>query len=354
MSSASSGSLAGISSLGPEVKELWMWLSVLFLSGFVVYSARAQSVRLEFPLQRTEGVPAGFTAPPTELRGATGRIELPLRGLAQEASLFATFVFEERPGDAIVVTWLPERSGAPHVLSSNLCEGVRGWNQRTLRIPAEVAEEEGRVVIHESGVQPLLRAVVLRWLSPQAVFVDGPASHGRLLNVDGRVLSDDQIDGESFLSPPDAWFGDVIEAYWQSGVEAMDQPLQFDVPIGKRPEAVVLRAEMLGVASGAGARVWVNEQFAGSLIPATPDLRDPGYFRDADGAIHYAGWRRAALLVDPALLSDGTTSVVIEGLTGSVFLKNAVFQLMFGRQGSEPVAATGSDLMDTPPIGSSP
>jgi hypothetical protein len=292
-------------------------------------STQAQSVRLDFPLQGTQATPPGFTAPPTETRGRTGRIELPLQGLVQQASLFATFVFEERPGDAIVVTWLPESEGPPQVLSSNLCEGVRGWNQRTLRIPAEIAEEAGKIVIHEGSVSPLVRAVALRWLSPQAVFVEGPAGQARLVNVDGRVLSDEQIDGESFLAPPDAWFGDVIEAYWHSGVEAMDQPLQFDVPIEKRPDAVVLRAEMLGLASDAGARVWVNEQFAGSLIPATSDLRDPGYFRDADGAIHYAGWRRAALLVDPALLSEGIASVVIESLPGSVFLKNTAFQLMF-------------------------
>jgi len=320
------------------------------MSALVVCSARAQSVRLDFPMQGAQGVPLGFSAPPTESRD---RIELPLRGLAPEASLFATFVFEERGGDSIIITWLPEGGGPPRVLSSNLCEGVRGWNQRTLRIPAEISEEPGRIVIHEGSVNPLVRTVVLRWLSPQAVFVDGLPSQARLVNIDGRVLSDEQIDGESFLSPPDAWFGNVIEAYWHSGVEAMDQPLQFDVPIERRPDAVVLRVEMLGLASGAGAQVWVNEQFAGSLVPATSDLRDPGYFRDAGGTIRYAGWRKAALLVDPALLKDGNTSVVIESLPGSVFLKNTAFQLMFERS-LEPTVVTGSDLMETPSIGNNP
>ncbi len=316
-------------------------------------TAHAQEVVVKLPLVGNQPIPAGFSAAPFEQRTSTGRIDLPLLGLAPTASVFVTFVFEERGGDSILVSWLPDDGGLPRVLSSNLCEGVRGWNQRTLRIPADIAPASGRIVVQEGSSAPLVRSILLRWMTPQSVFVDGPVSQTRLVNGDGRVLSDEQLDGESFLPPPDAWFGDVVEAYLHSGIEALDQTLEFWLSVDRHPDMAVLRAEFLGLANGSGTRVWVNERFAGWLIPATTDLRDPGYFKDESGRLRFAGWRKGSLLIDPALLTGGETSVVIEGVGSTVFLKNAALQLMFGKPAGpamEPEVLTGPDLLETPSL----
>lgn len=308
-------------------------VAVAAVLGVLASPAPAQQVRLEFPLRGDGDVPAGFSAAPDEVRAPVAKIELPLLALTPAASLFATFVFQENDGDAILVTWVPDSGAPPHVLSSNLCEGVKGWNQRTLRIPAEVAGEPGRLVIQENG--PLVRKILLRWLSPQAVYVDAPAGQSRLVNVDGGVLSDEQMGGEPVLSPPDAWFGEVVDAYLHSGIEPLTAPLEFAIPGERKPGAAVLIADVLGLPPGGRLPVWVNERFVGWLAPVAPDLRDPGYYRTGDGSLAYAGWRRARLLVDSELLEAGGISVVIDATPGNVFLKGTILQLMFATSTGE-------------------
>jgi hypothetical protein len=129
------------------------------------------------------------------------------------------------------------------------------------------------------------------------------------------------------MTPPDAWFGRVLDASLQDGVADISQNTELVVPLKGAVGEARLRAKFLGLPLGKSVRVWINGKPAGRIQPALPSLTDPGYMRRGGKRANYAGWREGAIFVEPGSLKEGENSIVFESPGKGVYLSGAAMEI---------------------------
>lgn len=306
---------------------------IIFLSCFAFLSGAVRasdySVTIPFPVRIADWEETGilFSASPQQLitPDGPGRTDFFLAPVPSPATVFVTVIFKESLGTPVTLSWQSSVSSLRVPLSEDLSEGVAGWSQRTLRLPAGFSTQGGTLIL--GGDQRAIARVRFDWLKPMETFVavDQPLP-GLLLG--GRLVENDVLSGIAELSPPDAWFGDILEAGLQDAVESLDGGVLFAVPLDQTRGTVVLKAKLQGVGLGDPVEIWVNESYAGALHPATPPLTDPGYVRLPDGRVIYAGWREAALFLPEGLLVDGENTIELRPLTPGCSVRDAALQIL--------------------------
>lgn len=280
---------------------------------------------IDFPINGRRKTPDRLAAPPRQVSTpeGIGYAEILLRPARKDEQVFLTFIFEEDENSRLGVFWRGEGSGEQLTLSKNLAEGVEGLNRRTISLPATATEEGGRIFI--TGRQDQLLRVRIDWCEPVRTFV-APDQERPELVAGGRVHLERDLGGEPALSPPDAWFGQVLDASLQDGTADLTEPVEFVVPLDGTVGSARFRARFLGLPLGRAVRVWVNGAFAGRMIPDAPSLSDPGYVRKA-GRTVFAGWREGGLFIEPGLLKAGDNSIIVQGADEGVFLRGAAIEI---------------------------
>ncbi len=251
----------------------------------------------------------------------------------EDEQLFVTVIFMEDGTEGPALFWTGDVSEEQVTISAGLAEGVSGLNRRTVRLPEQAVREAGRIYL--SGDQRQILRVRLDWVAPTGVFVASDEQRPDLM-AGGRVMFDQEMTGGEQLSPPDAWFGDVLDASLLEGVASLAGNVEFVVPLTGPGEQALLEAKFLGIAPGASVKVWVNGKLAGRLQPVVPALTDPGYIRLRSGRMAYAGWREGAILLEDGLLVEGDNSIVIETAKKRSFIRDAALQLRVAPPEPEP------------------
>ncbi len=305
----------------------------LLTASFGAYAAGTLTVDL--PIRGPLVYPEGLMAAPRQVASPDGRgyAEFLLMPGAKGEELFITVIFAEDGSEGPAMFWIGDVSGEQVTLSTGLAEGVSGLNRRTVRLPAEVLREAGRVYL--SGDQRKILRVRLDWVAPTGVFVASDVQRPDLI-AGGQMLFNQEMTGSEVLAAPDAWFGDVLDASLLDGVAALDGNVEFVVPLSAPGEQALLRAKFLGIAPGGSVKVWVNGKVAGRLQPLVPALTDPGYVRLRSGRMAFAGWREGSIVLDDGLLKEGENSIVLETAKKRSFVRDAALQLRVAPATPEP------------------
>jgi hypothetical protein len=221
-------------------------------------------------------------------------------------------------------------------LSDNLADGVVGLNRRTIELPDEVASEAGHLYI--MGRQDRLLRLRIDWCDPTTAFVAADQERPQLVQG-GALKLDRELTGQAVMTPPDAWFGRVLDAALQDGVAELSQNTELVVPLTGAVSEARLRAKFLGLPLGKSVRVWINGRLAGRMQPALPSLTDPGYLRRTGKRATYAGWREGAIFIEPDVLKDGENSIIFESPGKGVYLSGAAMEIQATAVEAAPDAA---------------
>ncbi len=286
----------------------------------------AGSTTIDFPIDAPREVPLGLGALPIQVTAPDGMgyAEFFLLPVPEDQELFLTIIFKENGKSGPGIVWTDSVTEEQVTVSADLAEGVVGLNQRTIRLPSQIASRSGRLII--TGNQKNLLRARLDWIAPTSVFVAADQEAPELIS-NGRTFTGQELSGGEQLALPDAWFGDVLDAPLQEGVLALDGNVKFIVPLNRPPEQSLLRARFLGLPLAASVKVWINGKLAGRIQPMVPLLSDAGFVRLGGGRIAYAGWRAGALLIDDGLLKAGDNAIVIESPRKGGFLRDAALQV---------------------------
>ncbi|MDD5200370.1 MAG: hypothetical protein PHC88_11280 [Terrimicrobiaceae bacterium] len=300
------------------------WLAVALCLGGAV--ARADEfVTVDFPMQGRKIVAPGLSATPRQVvtPDGVGYTEVLLRPVRKDYRVFLTFVFNEDGGKGPAVFWSGDATGSQVTISENIAEGVVGLNRRTVALPAEVANEAGHLYI--MGRLDRLLRLRIDWCEPSTVLVAADQERPSFISG-GAVWLDRETTGQPAMTPPDVWFGPVLDAALQDGVADLSENIELVVPVNGATGRTRLRAKFLGLPLGKSVRVWVNGRLAGRMQPTLPGLTDPGYVRRGRRTT-YAGWREGALFLEAGALKDGKNSILFESPGKSVYLSGAAMEI---------------------------
>ncbi len=315
------------------------WLAaVLCLLGTM---ARADdSVTIDFPVSGEKLTAEGLSAPPRQVAtpDGLGYADVLLRPVRRSNHVFLTFVFEEDGGKGPAVFWSGDVSGKQVTLTGNLAEGVVGLNRRTIELPDEIAREAGHLYI--MGRQDRLLRLRIDWCEPSQSFVAADQERPELV-MGGAMKLDRDLTGQAPMTPPDAWFGRVLDAALQDGVADISQNTELVVPLKGTVGEARLRAKFLGLPLGKAVRVWINGKLAGRIQPLLPSLTDPGYVRRGGKRATYAGWREGALFIEPGALKNGDNSILFEAAGKGVYLSGAAMEIQSSSAATEAAKTDG-------------
>jgi hypothetical protein len=310
-------------------------------------------VTVDFPMQGKPIVAAGLAATPRQVTApdGLGYTEVLLRPIRKETRVFLTFIFQENGGKGPAVFWSGDVSGRQITITDNLAEGVVGLNRRTVALPAEVSAEAGRLYV--MGRQDWLLRLRIDWCEPSTAMVAADQERPALI-AGGAVWLDRETTGQAPMTPPDVWFGPVLDAALQDGAADLSESTEFVVPLKGATGRARLRAKFLGLPLGKGVRVWVNGKLAGRMQPTVPGLTDAGFVR-RDHRTTYAGWREGALFLDEGKLTEGKNSIVLESPGKGVYVSGTAIEIETAATESAPEekpAATPAPLPTATPVSS--
>jgi hypothetical protein len=307
----------------PSVRAGLRLAIVLCLAGCSAWAD--EFVTVDFPVTTRKIVAPGLSAAPRQVAAPDGMgyTEVLLRPVRKETRVALTFVFKEDGGKGPSVFWKGDASGQQVTISDDLGQGVVGMNRRTIMLPPEISNEAGRLYV--MGRQDWLRRMRIDWCEPSSVLVAADQERPALL-VGGAKLLDRDVTGQTVMTPPDAWFGPVLDAALMDGVVDLSESVELEVPLKGTSGNVRLRAKFLGLPLQRAVRVWVNGKPAGRMQPELPSMTDPGYVRGAKRMV-YAGWREGSLFLEAGTLQDGSNTILFESPGKGVFLSGAAMEI---------------------------
>lgn len=309
----------------------------------------ADSLTVDFPITSPTKLPDRMMVAPRQVAApdGAGYAEFFLLPILTSEELFVTVVFKEDGAQGPGLFWANEGAGAQTTISENLGENVVGYNQRTLHIPKNLSEQAGRLILN--GDQTKIRRVRFDWVPPGQTFAAADQKPASLILAD-RLLQEGDLTGSQALSPPDTWFGKVLDASLQEEATALEGNLEFVVSLGQGAGQALLTARFLGLPFDSAPVAWVNGTRVGALQTAIPPLTDAGYLADESGTISYAGWRGASVMIPPALLKEGENSILIETSNSGVYLRDTSLQLRAKAAPSQsPVNPAQEDIISSIP-----
>lgn len=315
--------------MNPRLTFLTLVTFLALLGGSGRATAGEYSLTVPFPIrsadfQETNGL---FSTAPHQVLSpnGSGHSDFFFAPVHTGEAVFVTVVFQDDPALNLGLNWQGADNPKVLTLAGNLSEKVSGWTQRTIRIPAELSAPGG--ILSITGDQRAVARVRVDWLRPSESYVAVDQTQPTLI-LGGRSLTDRQLRGETELSQPDAWLGDVFEAGLQEESTPIGTGISFAVPLEEAPGVVALRARFQGVALGNGVSVWINDRYAGQILPEIPSLTDPGFVRLADGKLIYAGWRDASLVIRAGLLTPGENLITLLAADAGVSIRDATLQIL--------------------------
>lgn len=258
------------------------------------------------------------------------RVEIPLAEPAGEELLAVTVIFEEKDTRRLRAVWnSPDVPGLE--IAPQLGEGITGWNQRTFFLPSEVWASAGNLVIESEGASRMVHRVVLQLLQPSAAFVPPNRVGDVFAATAGGFNTLRELDAPVEGAPPDAWFGNMIEAWLQERAEPAGEGVEFLVEIRPAARRAVVRFSWNG--RGVAPSLVVNGKPVERVNIEVPSLQDPAYIEDG-GALFYAGWRQGWAMLPENVLLPGDNSFVFTGTSPADYIKSARIEMWF----DEPVA----------------
>jgi hypothetical protein len=117
------------------------------------------------------------------------------------------------------------------------------------------------------------------------------------------------LSGQPVPTQPGAWQNMLVTVPITDDAERIEEGVDFSIDLDAPPVTARLALAESGLPLGQHLIVWINEQRAGTITPAVPDLLDGGFLPDAKSTTSYVGWRNGSFYVPVSLLKAGINTI---------------------------------------------
>ncbi len=270
---------------------------------------------VDLPFGANEATPLWLGHPVTPA-GTFATLDLPITPPDAGASLLVTVFYQETAGGFLRISWQdasvppavagelpgPGEVGASSVLCENFYEGIGMNNQRSLLVPAD-ALRQGGTLHFQTGARELgISRIKLEWLENSTGLTSPTISDVLVTPESGRTQMAAELAGQPPTAADPAWKGRIVEVPITDVPVRVEEGMDFSVHTDGPPALARIALKEAGLPWGQHLVIWINNQRAGVIHPATPALADPGY---AGAGTPYIGWREGSFFVPTGALAAG-------------------------------------------------
>ncbi len=281
----------------------------LFIS--VVFSVHALALDLPTPFTLNLPVAPNLATPswlgqPDSPAATFATLNLPILTPDPNASLLVTVYFQEKPDGFMRIIW--QGTQAAQVLSDNFYENIGMANQRSLLISPSMLVGDG-VLTFQCGDSTLgIQRIKFEWLESKTGLGSPTNQDVMVTPAIGPTQSARTLNGAPIPAEPGAWDNQIVTVPLSDQALRIEQGVEFNIDLDKVPNSARLALQETGLPLGKHLVVWINQQRAGTITPAVPDLLDGG-FLSSENAAGYVGWRDGSFYVPVSLLKVGVNAV---------------------------------------------
>lgn len=264
------------------------------------------SFTVNLPFQANAATPAWLGHPTLE-QATFASLDLPIIPPDANASLLVTVVFQEKEGGFLRVTWKGPQ--AVQNLSDNFYEGIAMANRRSLLISAQTLQGPGTLNFQSGDTSLSIQRIKLEWVTSQSELVSSQLQDQLVTQANGQTQPAQNLNGQPAQQTDAAWQDHDVTVPITDKPQRIEQGVEFSVQLDGVPQAGRLALKEAGLPLGKHFVVWINQQRAGSITPAVPDLTDEGYLTGDSSPATYVGWREGSFYIPPSFLKAGVNAV---------------------------------------------
>jgi hypothetical protein len=299
----------------PTRSSGWACLLLLFLVGSV-FSVNAPAsdlpapVTLDLPIPANQATP-GWLGHPETPPTTFATLDLPILTPDTTASLLVTVYFQEKQGGFMRIAWQGTQDA--QLLSDNFYEDIGMANQRSLLISPATLVGDG-ILTFQCGDSTLgIQRIKLEWLASKNGLVSPGVRDLLVTPATGPTQQSQTLNGRANPTEPGAWQDQIVTVPLTDQALRIEQGVEFSVDLDKVPGSARLALKEAGLPLGKHLAVWINQQRAGTITPAVPDLFDDGFLADGKASTSYVGWRDGSFYAPVSLLKAGINTVQFSG-----------------------------------------
>jgi hypothetical protein len=186
-------------------------------------------------------------------------------------------------------------------------------NQRSLLISPAMLVGDG-VLTFQCGDSTLgIQRIKLEWLESKNGLVSPEVRDLLVTPATGPTQSAQGLDGQANPTGPGAWQNRLVTVPITDQALRIEQGVEFSVQLDNVPGSARLALKEAGLPLGKHLVVWINQQRAGTITPAVPDLPDSGFLTGGNAPASYVGWRDGSFYAPVSLLKAGVNTVQFSG-----------------------------------------
>jgi hypothetical protein len=283
---------------------------------FLVFSVNAIASDLPAPVTLDLPIPANLALPtwlgqPETPATTFATLNLPILTPDTTASLLVTVYFQEKQDGFMRITW--QGTQGAQVLSDNFYEDIGMANQRSLLISPATLVGDG-ILSFQCGDSTLgIQRIKLEWLENKNGLVSPAVQDLLVTPATGPTQLAQTLNGQANPTEPGAWQDQLVTVPITDQALRIEQGVEFSVDLDKVPGSARLALKETGLPLGKHLVVWINQQRAGTITPAVPDLLDDGFLADENASTSYVGWRDGSFYVPVSLLKAGINTLQFSG-----------------------------------------
>jgi hypothetical protein len=320
---------------------------------------------LDLPIPANQATPTWLGHPDTPTTTTFATLNLPIFTPDPDASLLVTVYFQETEGGFMRIVW--QGTLGSQVLSDNFYEDIGMANQRSLLISPTTLAGDG-VLTFQCGDSTLgIQRIKLEWLENKNGLVSPSVQDLLVTPATGPTQSSQSLNGQANPTEPGAWQDQLVTVPMTDKALRIEQGVEFSVDLDQVPGSARLALKEAGLPLGKHLVVWINQQRAGTITPAVPDLLDDGFLTDENASTNYVGWRDGSFYVPVSFLKEGVNTLQLSdeddaaltlgnggasdtGQEPPLAIKAMVLQLNYLPVGGKPESPQPQFAMPTGPI----
>jgi hypothetical protein len=264
-------------------------------------------VTLDVPIPVNRALPAWIGQPETPAT-IFGTLNLPILPPDSSSSLLVTVYFQERQGGFLRLIWKGAQNS--ELLTDNFYENIGMANQRSLLISPDTMIGDGTLEFQSSDPKLGIQRIKLEWLESKSALVSPEIRDTLVTAASGQTQPSAALNGAPPTTAAGAWDNLIVTVPMTDTPVRIEQGVDFSIDLDQAPNSARVSLDESGLPLGKRIVVWVNEQRAGTMTPAVPDLLDQGYLAtDSKGTTGYVGWRAASFYPPVSLLKAGVNTL---------------------------------------------
>jgi len=265
-------------------------------------------ITLDLPIPANLATPAWLGHPETP-PASFATLDLPILTPDPSASLLVTVYFQEKQGGFMRISW--QGTQGAQVLSDNFYENIGMANQRSLLLSPTTLAGDGTLIFQCGDSTLGIQRIKLEWLVRTNALVSPEVTDLLVTPSTGPTQPAQTLNGLANPTEPGAWQNDLVTVPLTDEALRIEEGVEFSIDLDQVPGSARLALKENGLPMGKHLVVWINDQRAGTMTPAVPDLLDDGFLADAKASTGYVGWRDGSFFVPVSLLKAGVNTLLL-------------------------------------------